>query len=133
MIEIHHGCSMTALAVADTLEVGALTYGKGGGGDDVSVTLVASKEESSPVAMNGDTLEVSVLPLHSRAGDWVQNGTFARTVFDLEMTGEGRERDFMGWRGGRGGAAIMTNPSLLWQMSSEESNKDAKNWKNRCV
>ncbi len=43
----------------------------------------------------------------------------------------GRKRDFLGW-GGRG-AAIMTNPSLLWQMSPEESTKDAKNWKNRCV
>jgi hypothetical protein len=34
---------------------------------------------------------------------------------------------------GWAGAAMMMNPSLLWQMSPEESTKDAKNWKNRCV
>jgi hypothetical protein len=34
-----------------------------------------------------------------------------------------------GWEG----PAIMMNPSLFWQMSPEESTKDAKIWKKRCV
>ncbi len=74
-MEIHPGWSMTALAAADTLKVGVLLSGKGGGGDGTLVALVASKEELSAVAMNGDTLEVSVFPLHSCASNWVQNGT----------------------------------------------------------
>jgi hypothetical protein len=53
-------------------------------------------------------------------------------VFDLEKTGKGGGRG-TSWDGGMGGVAIMTNPSLLWQMSPEESTKDAKNRKNRCV
>jgi hypothetical protein len=31
-------------------------------------------------------------------------------AFDMEMTGEGGRRDFMGWRGGGGGVAMMMNP-----------------------
>jgi hypothetical protein len=46
-------------------------------------------------------------------------------VFDLEKTGKGGEEGLHGMEG-QGGPAMMTNPSLLWQMSLEESTKDAK-------
>jgi hypothetical protein len=54
-------------------------------------------------------------------------------IFVMEMTGkEGRRGT--SWDGGVGGGSNGDKSiSLLWQMSSEESTKDAKNWKNVCV
>ncbi len=47
----------------------------------------------------------------------------------MEITGEEGEEGLHGMEGW-GGLTMMTNSSLMWQMSPEESTKDAKNWKN---